>query len=75
MTETPCTMTGGPLDGELLVVANEYNVVVRSSGSSVWLVYQRTDAVAFTHYCTLRTYPGTMTLGDVLGLVMEAITP
>ena len=74
MTETPCTMIGGPLDGEMIVVADEYNVVVTLGGPSVWLVYQRTDAVAFTHYCTLRTYPGTMTLGDVLGLVMEAIT-
>ena len=75
MSETPCTMMGGPLDGEMLGVADEYTVVVRSSGSSMWLVYRRTDAGVFTHYCTLQTYSGTMTLGDVLGLVMEAITP
>ena len=55
MTETPCTMTGGPLDGELRVVGDDVLAMSRplnrrwlsDESKPRWAGYKRTSEDAF----------------------------
>ena len=70
MTETPCTMTGGPLDGELRVVGDDVLAMSRplkrqwrsDESKPQWAGYKRTgeDAFAFIGFA--------VSVGDALFL-------
>ena len=66
MTETPCTMIGGPLDGEVRVVP-ENSLVVQLEDDDGWLIYRRVCA-DFKFVCKADTDEAAALVGQRLVL-------